>query len=326
MARPVCPDDIGVPACIWHGNCLIGRVIRNVVTHCWTNEKKGSFVKVQASAILPIDCIFHPSDFSQASEVAFVHALKLGLIAEADLCMMHMASDETEAALPEFPRVRVALERWGLLPEGSRRADVAQTGLQVQKVVALGRDPADAVLCYLAEQPTHLVVLATHQHDGMARWWHKAVAEPIARKSRTMTLFIPHGVSGFVALEDGHVTLQNVLLPVDRVPPPHDAIAFAADLTRALGAEQVAFTLLYVGAEGDQPMMQLPSQDGCTWDTVVRQGNVVEQILDVATTCAADLIIMTTQGHHGFLDALRGSTSERIVRGAHCPVFAVPAI
>jgi nucleotide-binding universal stress UspA family protein len=80
-----------------------------------------------------------------------------------------------------------------------------------------------------------------------------------------------------------------------------------------------------VGAEGDQPMVQIPQQDGWTWDTVVRQGNVVEQILDVATACAADLIVMTTQGHDGFLDALRGSTSERIVRGAHCPVLAVPA-
>lgn len=282
-------------------------------------------MKTQEPAAFPIDCIFHPSDFSRASEVAFIHALKLGLIAEADLRIMHMASEAAEVAWLDFPGVRATLERWGLLPEGSRRVDVAQTGLQVQKVVAYGDNPADAILHYLRQEPTDLVVLATHQHDGMARWWHKAVAEPIARKSRTMTLFIPHGVSGFVAYEDGRITLRHVLLPVDRIPPPHDAMAFATDLTRALGVEQAAFTLLYVGTEGDQPMMQLPQKDGWTWDTILRQGNVVEQILDVAAACAADLIIMTTQGHHGFLDALRGSTSERIVRGAHCPVLAMPA-
>jgi hypothetical protein len=36
-------------------------------------------------------------------------------------------------------------------------------------------------------------------------------------------------------------------------------------------------------------------------------------------------VVMATQGHHGFLDALRGSTTERIVRHAACPVLAVSA-
>ena len=38
----------------------------------------------------------------------------------------------------------------------------------------------------------------------------------------------------------------------------------------------------------------------------------------------ADLIAMTTAGHQGFLDALRGSTSERVLRHAPCPVLVVP--
>jgi nucleotide-binding universal stress UspA family protein len=33
---------------------------------------------------------------------------------------------------------------------------------------------------------------------------------------------------------------------------------------------------------------------------------------------------MATEGHQGFLDALRGSTTERVLRGALCPVLAVP--
>jgi nucleotide-binding universal stress UspA family protein len=57
----------------------------------------------------------------------------------------------------------------------------------------------------------------------------------------------------------------------------------------------------------------------------VRKGDVVTEILSVATNMLADLIVLTTQGHNGFLDALRGSTTERIVRAANCPVLAVPA-
>jgi nucleotide-binding universal stress UspA family protein len=38
-----------------------------------------------------------------------------------------------------------------------------------------------------------------------------------------------------------------------------------------------------------------------------------------------DLIIMATEGRRGIVDALRGSVTDRVVRGAPCPVLAVPA-
>jgi nucleotide-binding universal stress UspA family protein len=34
---------------------------------------------------------------------------------------------------------------------------------------------------------------------------------------------------------------------------------------------------------------------------------------------------MPTTGHDSILNALRGSTTERVIRHAPCPVFAVPA-
>ena len=53
---------------------------------------------------------------------------------------------------------------------------------------------------------------------------------------------------------------------------------------------------------------------------------IVEGILRAAEVGPADLLVLTTQGRRGFLDALRGSTTERVVRGARCPVLAVPAV
>jgi nucleotide-binding universal stress UspA family protein len=49
----------------------------------------------------------------------------------------------------------------------------------------------------------------------------------------------------------------------------------------------------------------------------------VTVILDAAQK--ADLIVMATAGPHGVFDALRGSVTERVVRGAPCPILAVPA-
>jgi nucleotide-binding universal stress UspA family protein len=52
---------------------------------------------------------------------------------------------------------------------------------------------------------------------------------------------------------------------------------------------------------------------------------VVDTILAVARERAADLIVMTTEGRSGFLDALRGSTTERVLRSGALPLLAVPA-
>ena len=37
-----------------------------------------------------------------------------------------------------------------------------------------------------------------------------------------------------------------------------------------------------------------------------------------------NLIVMCTDGRHGFLDALRGSHSERVLRRTPCPLLAIP--
>ena len=51
----------------------------------------------------------------------------------------------------------------------------------------------------------------------------------------------------------------------------------------------------------------------------------MKAILEAAIELDVDLIGMPTAGHHGVLDALRGSTTERVIRHAPCPVFALSA-
>ena len=51
--------------------------------------------------------IFHPTDFSPASDVAFAHALKLALAGAGSLTIFHFAhEDQAEADAHEFPQVR----------------------------------------------------------------------------------------------------------------------------------------------------------------------------------------------------------------------------
>lgn len=274
---------------------------------------------------LGLEHIFHPSDFSQASEIAFAHALKLALIAQAKLSIMHVNPADAELDWIDFPGVRSRLERWGLLPPGSARADVAQLGMNVRKIITSGSNPASSILRFLNEHPTDLIVLATRQRAGLERLLHQSIAQSVSRQSRTMTLFVPHGTTGFINLADGTATLRNILIPIDTRPRPQVAVEAATVTASALGCEDVTITFVYVGEQGDMPAVEDRQHAGWTWNRTVRTGPVVEQLLQAADEHEADLIVMSTQGRDGFLDALRGSTTERVLHGAPCPVLTLPA-
>jgi nucleotide-binding universal stress UspA family protein len=58
--------------------------------------------------------------------------------------------------------------------------------------------------------------------------------------------------------------------------------------------------------------------------TLVREGNVASEILTQATDMKADLLVMGTHGRSGFERLLLGSTTEKVLRKASCPVLTVP--
>jgi len=55
----------------------------------------------------------------------------------------------------------------------------------------------------------------------------------------------------------------------------------------------------------------------------VRTGTPSKEILAEAEETGVDLIVVATHGHSGVEHVLFGSTAERIVRKAHCPVLTI---
>jgi nucleotide-binding universal stress UspA family protein len=267
--------------------------------------------------------VFHPSDFSAASETAFAHALKAALIAKATLTIFHVSPDREEN-WTEFPGVRQTLERWGILPKNSPKSAVPDLGIKVKKVIAQDKDPVKSVLKFLEHQPSDLIVLATQQDKGRVLWLEKSIAKPVARKSHEMTLFIPAGVEGFVSLKDGSVSLKNILIPVAPVPKAQPAIQAAVRIAQRLTCPTGQFTILYVGDDSEMPEVSCPELPGWEWTKMSQKGDITEVILQTARGMEADLIVMSTEGRQGFLDALRGSNSEQVLRQCTCPLLAIP--
>ena len=272
-----------------------------------------------------VESVFPPSDFSDASHNAFAHALAIALLRKASFTIFH-AGDRVadQSRWTAFPPVRRTLERWGLLEEGSPPSAIFdEFSMRVRKVRSPKRDPLQACLEHLVENPVDLVVLATEGRDGLPGWMRRSVAEELARRAKASTLFVPARARGFVSLGTGQIGLRRILLPVDHRPDPRAAIVFATRAARALAEESAVITLLQVGDGALLDRLQLPENDAWSWDRQVRSGEVVEEILAVADAVSPDLIVMTTSGRDGVLDALRGSTTEQVLRRAPCPVLAV---
>jgi nucleotide-binding universal stress UspA family protein len=115
-----------------------------------------------------------------------------------------------------------------------------------------------------------------------------------------------------------------VLVPVAATPPAQPALEAAARLVTSLKCAEGTFTLLHVGKKGAMPALRCPEVAGWEWQKVTESGDVIEGILDVAARTQAELIVMATDGRSGFLDALRGSHSERVVRQARAALLTVP--
>jgi universal stress protein A len=141
---------------------------------------------------------------------------------------------------------------------------------------------------------------------------------------------------------------QTILVPTDFSEPGALAWRHAADLARAAGGTVV---LLYVaepvlshyGVVGLIPsvteleeqhdiasrlklqdLVEKAKAEGLAVRGKVAAGKPWQQIVDAAREERADLIVMGTHGRTGLAHGAIGSTAERVVQQAPCPVLVVP--
>lgn len=277
-----------------------------------------------------VKVILHPTDFSPDSDRALAHALRLAISNQAELRIFHVADeasdDELEEDWSKFPSVREILYQWGMVAKNASRADVLALGVQVEKAIGRGKSVSEAIERYCALNPIEMIVLSTAGRDGIAAWLTPSTSEQIASKVAPMmipVLFVPSNCKGCVSMESGEVHMENVLIPVDHKPSSETAVESGLRALSAYGSSQSKLTLLHVGKGSSFPKVSISERD---WNVqrIVREGNPVAEILAAADDCNARLLIMVTAGSHGWLDAIRGTTTEQVIREAKCPVLAIP--
>lgn len=139
--------------------------------------------------------------------------------------------------------------------------------------------------------------------------------------------------------------LKRILVPIDFSDCSKKALQYALPLAQE---HQAALTLLHVvtpfvgvselGAvnygeleatmreSGKKQLAKLAADEGLSdvsIDPLVRVGSPTQEILALARSLPADLIVISTHGRTGLKHVFLGSVTEHVVQRAPCPVFVV---
>lgn len=142
--------------------------------------------------------------------------------------------------------------------------------------------------------------------------------------------------------------IKTILIPTDGTDYSRYAIDYAVRLSLKLQAEIVlvsvvdirydmydVYSEIHTPVRIDEMIREQVSkaldknaaeiQDkGINVKKILKVGDVIEEILNVAEVEKVDLIVIGTHGRKGVSRFLLGSTTEKLVRSAKCPVLTVP--
>lgn len=143
------------------------------------------------------------------------------------------------------------------------------------------------------------------------------------------------------------VTIGRILVPIDFSSYSKEALQYAVPFARKFKAELILlhvvepaiypadFNFGQVGIPSIEDELRSKAVDELNKlaeketkrrarsTIMVRVGKPFIEIITTAKEEKIDLIIMATHGHSGIEQILFGSTAERVVRKAHCPVLTV---
>ncbi len=288
--------------------------------------------------------ILVPVDFSDCSNKALEYAIIFGEKYGAELTLFHVIAlfqedvGEVEKVHELEQYVKKQEERIRQQMAGSEEKATAR-GITVTSRIQRGVNPADTILEHLDETDYDLVIMGTHGRTGLKHVLQGSVAEKVVRLSPIPVLTIHREVTKF--------DFDDILVPIDFSMHSHKAVEYAADLARNFQArlvfvhviEQEIHPSFYAAGvtsifEIDHDLKQRVIknmqefvadflEESIPCEFVVLEGKAHREIVQYAKETDTDLIVIATHGLTGLEYLLLGSTTEKVVRWATCPVFTV---
>ncbi len=209
-------------------------------------------------------------------------------------------------------------------------------GIDAKSILCEG-EPPEVLVSMAKEKNADLIVLGTFGRRGINRLLMGSVTAQVIANSPVDVLVVKKR-SG-----ENSGTYRSILVPFDGSDFSRKALDKACILSKAAGSD---VTVLYVIPRYEEMLgffrtdsikrsmneeaqkiieaaIAAASAAGVSVNTEVHEGHSAERIIEVAAGMKKDLIVMGSYGWRGVNKAIMGSTTERVLIGAPCPVLAV---
>jgi CRP/FNR family cyclic AMP-dependent transcriptional regulator len=306
-------------------------------------------IDMGGEATIEVTRILVPVDFSEHSEEAVAHAVKLAERFQAKLFLLHVIhSIRPRHGLERNREIALKMDRALTSRSSEKLNEVARKlvppSLDVTCDIVTG-NAAEQIVEAARVQAIDLIVMATHGRTALKHLFLGSVAEGVIRHAPCSVLVVRAAAPVFERRASTLQELRMVIAAIDFSEASEDVLEIAEQWVRAMEATLVIThvaavyypmneygalevpaldaELLDIGAQKARRLVERERMKGLEATEEVRQGDAGVQLLEAAAKYDAEIIIMGTRGLTGLKHVLLGSTAEHVIRHAHCPVLVV---
>ena len=285
-----------------------------------------------------IKTILCPVDFFPASEAAVSYATGLAANHEATIHLLHVITPSAAGAYDyaiHTAEIVASMEERSMEEMNRLVAKISAKGVVAEPEVRVG-DVYDEIKQDIEMVKPDLIVMGTHGRRGVERWFMGSTTEKLLRHSPVPLVTI--SAAGEKSWTQPRY--KRILVTTDFAEGTADALAYAFSVAQENDSEVVLLHVLHdvsmdslgryrdvlIGGVRKQLEDLVPPEAVNWYDIVTRveTGVPYRMILRAIEDERPDLLVMNIHGK-GMLDrALLGSTAERVVRAASCPVMMIP--
>lgn len=231
----------------------------------------------------------------------------------------------------------------------SESLDFAEVITEKKALKAKGKvtygGPAENILLYTQQHHVNLIIMATHGHSGLRRWWLGSVFEKVVAQCSVPVLVI-HSKHIKEIDRDRRATFKRILIPLDGSETGESALHDAEALAIKTGASMVLLHVIpephaveakLLGPEfahfvkgmheaGEKYLTKVNhrlTENGIEVTTKIVSGDPAEEIIRVAAHEKVDLIAMSTHGRSGIARFVMGSVADKILHASKLPMWLV---
>jgi len=209
-------------------------------------------------------------------------------------------------------------------------------GIEVQSLLCEG-DPPEVIVDIAREKKADLIVLGTYGRKGLNRLLMGSVTSQVIMNSHTDVLVVKRPCIECAG------SYSSILLAFDGSEFSKKALVRACELSKVDGArvtvlyvipryeEMIGFfktdsikkSLMHEAQRIVDEAKDIASKQGMPVSAEITEGSSGEEILKTANRLKNDLIVMGSYGWRGVNKAIIGSTAERVIINASCPILVV---